>query len=514
MFLDARSLPNDTAIDTDLCIVGAGAAGITIARELAGQPYRIVLLESGGLEIDAPTQALYEGAVVGRAYDRLDAVRLRYFGGATNHWDGNAWPLSPIDFEPRPWIPHSGWPFDYTALEPYYRRAQILCELGPDGFDPATWSPRRTAAPPFEPAAFEQRISQTSPPTRFGERYRRDIETAANIDTYLHANATEFVRTAVRISEARCATLAGNEFKVTARAFVLACGGLENPRLLLSSTGRDYPAGLGNRHDRVGRFFMDHFHAVAGVALLNDRSMVDFYSETETEPPSRGFTALSDAAQAQHETTNLQLRVARGSPSGGVAALRGIARDARAGRWPDQFGERLAEVLGDVDDVARELGHRAGLGAVPRTIIAVTEQTPNPNSRVSLGIDRDALGMRRLQLDWRHSAIDKRSVRVALELFGRELGRLGLGRVRIDLDADDSAWTEPGWPGPHHMGTTRMHDDPRQGVVDRHGRVHETENLYVAGSSVFPTSGSSHPTLTIVALSLRLADHLNGVLRV
>ena len=515
MFLDARTLPSGTAIETDICVVGAGAAGISIARELSGQPHRIALIESGGFEPEEPTQQLYDGRSIGRDYQPLDAVRLRYFGGTTNHWAGNCWPLSPIDFEPRPWIEFSGWPFNRSALDPFYRRAQDVCELGRFDYEPEPWAAQRgIAGPDFDPALLVHRISQASPPTRFGPRYRRDLEQAPNVTTYLHANAVAFIRQSGTVAEARFATLTGRHFTVSARAFVLACGGLENPRLLLSSTGQGYERGLGNEFDLAGRFFMDHAHIVAALALLNEPATIAFYGEAETDPPTSGHTALAPATQRRLETANPQFRIAGRSPSPGINALSGLARDARSGRWPDRFGQRLRRVLGDVDGVVRELGHRGfGAGAVPRDVIAIAEQTPNPDSRVTLGPDCDPLGMRRIRLDWRANAQDKRSVRVAMQLFGQELGRLGLGRLRIDLDPDDTAWTERSWPGPHHMGTTRMHDDPRRGVVDRDCRVFGTENFYVAGSSVFPTSGSANPTLTVVALALRLADHLDRVLR-
>jgi choline dehydrogenase-like flavoprotein len=141
------------------------------------------------------------------------------------------------------------------------------------------------------------------------------------------------------------------------------------------------------------------------------------------------------------------------------------------------------------------------------------EQAPNPRSRVNLHHSkRDQLGLPATQLDWQLSDFDKFSIRRTAELIGIELGRAGLGRVRTDIDEDLSKFplVETAW---HHMGTTRMSENDRTGVVDSACRVHGLSNLYVAGSSVFPTGGRANPTLTIVALAIRLADHLKSVAR-
>jgi choline dehydrogenase-like flavoprotein len=141
------------------------------------------------------------------------------------------------------------------------------------------------------------------------------------------------------------------------------------------------------------------------------------------------------------------------------------------------------------------------------------EQAPNPESRIVLSAENDELGMPRANLRWKFTPIDKRSMRVYYELLGREMGRAGLGRVQIMdwlLDGDDTAWPNHLSGGWHHMGTARMHEDPRQGVVDANCRVHGIANLFVAGGAVYPTGGAVNPTLTVVAMALRLSDHLKN----
>jgi choline dehydrogenase-like flavoprotein len=143
----------------------------------------------------------------------------------------------------------------------------------------------------------------------------------------------------------------------------------------------------------------------------------------------------------------------------------------------------------------------------------VAEQAPNPDSRVVLSRERDALDCPRVALCWRTSPLDKRTAHRAREIFGEELWRAGAGRLQSSLEGEGKPWPARLRGARHHMGTTRMHSDPRRGVVDANCRVHGIANLYVAGSSVFPTSGAANPTLTIVALALRLAGHVNQVFR-
>ncbi|MGH7564021.1 MAG: FAD-dependent oxidoreductase, partial [Gemmatimonadota bacterium] len=258
MLIDARELPDATEIDSDVCIVGAGAAGITIARELAGTPLRVCLLESGGLEFDPEIQALYSGENVGFPYYDADKFRLRFFGGTTNHWQGVCRPLDPIDFEARDWVPGSGWPIGRADLEPYYARAQTICQLGPLDYRVSTW--RTEGAAPFAlPERWiESRVFQQSPPTRFGQTYRDEIRDAANVRAYLHANVIEIEADSPppSIRRMRLACLTGIRFTARARWYVLATGAVENARLLLASR-RDVPEGLGNVHGWVGRTFME-----------------------------------------------------------------------------------------------------------------------------------------------------------------------------------------------------------------------------------------------------------------
>ena len=522
MLRDARALEDGAQIECDLGIVGGGAAGITLARALAGGKVRLCLLESGGLEFEEPVQDLDKGANVGLPYFDLDVCRLRFFGGSTNHWAGRCRPLDELDFEARAWVPHSGWPLTRAELDPYYGQAQKICQLGAFDYTPGPWLDPGQAVLPFDPAKVLSRVWQYSPPTRFGEVYRSELGAAGNVDVLLHATVvdieaneagSEVLGLAVR-------TLEGKRLTVRARAYVLACGGLENPRLLLAAN-RQVKAGLGNQHDLVGRYFMEHPHCNAARALVADPALLSFYTFGQGGGHAQGLEVVgclnqSPERQRAEQLLNFDsLFTVDDVGDSGFAALRRIWSAAGRGQWPDHLAADLWQALIDIDDTASGLMGRLGLhayhpGTASFRMWCSAEAAPNPDSRVRLSDQRDALGMPRIALDWRLTEQDKRSLLAGYQAVAEELGRTGLGRLQIAdwLTAGDNSWSPTVEGGHHHLGTTRMSQDPAQGVVDPSSRVHGIANLYIAGSSVFPTSGSANPTLTIVALALRLAAHL------
>jgi choline dehydrogenase-like flavoprotein len=508
----------------DLCIIGAGAAGITLARAFLGTSTRLCLLESGGLEYDDDVQELYEGKNIGRPYFELDATRLRYFGGSTNHWAGRSTPLDELDFQHRPWVPHSGWPLTRADLDPYYKKAQPICNLGPYVYDERVWQSLDVKAPyPFDPAKLRVQFWQFSKPVaRFGEAFHDALAQADNITVVLHANVTNIGinQAGSKVERLDIASLAGQTGVVRARYFVLACGGLENPRLLLVSNSVER-AGVANRHDLVGRFFMEHPKGRAGdIVALDPYRLLDIYRKHFPPDSAPYWAAFHPGAALQRDKAILNSSLALyydPEPGSGAAALLEIRNAHRRGREIHDWGSKIWRVLKDLDVIAAGLYRRQIEGKAPIASPGVLyfrargEQAPNPQSRVTLTGERDALGLNRIALDWRLSDIDKRSIAVLTRTLGEEFGRLGLGRIRLaDWLAGDAAWPDDLVGGNHHMGTTRMADDPKQGVVNADGRVHENDNLYIAGSSVFPTGGWAPPTLTIVALALRLADHLKA----
>ncbi|MGO8917847.1 MAG: GMC oxidoreductase [Stellaceae bacterium] len=519
MFIDARTLPEAAALDADICIIGAGAAGITLARDLAGGGRRIMLLESGGLDFEVQTQRLCDGAVVGHAMAPLSVERLRYFGGSTNHWSGGCQPFEAQDFAARPYMPESGWPIGLNDLDPYYRRAQAICQLGAYTYDPQDWADE--LAGPLElaaGAALRSGLSQYSPPTRFGEVYRSDLAKAEGVAVHLHANVVDIKTndSASSVTGLHVACLDGRRFRATAKAYVLATGGIENPRLLLSANHVQKP-GLGNPQDLVGRYFMDHPYIPQAAVVAFDRKhpALAFYEVRQVRGTRvQGyFRPTSEAAQAAAlPNFGIGLRAGTLSESGSArASLRVIYESFAGGRWPDQLSYHMTQILHSVEGhLQEEYYHWTHSEPALYSTSYMCECPPDRDSRVTLGDDVDALGMRRVKIDWRLPPELEQNMVRAHELLARELGRLGIGRLRMnsrETGRDPMADLTNGY---HHMGTTRMHDDPRHGVVDADCRVHGIDNLFVAGSSVFPTYSFDNPTMTIVALALRLSDHLKS----
>jgi len=491
LFVDARTIPHGSLAEADVCIVGAGAAGITIARELAARPLRVALLESGWLEPDAATQSLYAGEIVERPYFALDASRSRYFGGTTNDWSGECRPLDPIDFEARDWVPHSGWPFGREELEPFYERARSICQLEPaDEVRPVALQGDRVCSHPLH----------LSPPTRFGAVYREQIAKASNVIAYLGANVvgldTGDPPTTVRAVRVAC--LAGNRFLVNARVFVLATGGVENARLLLLSNDVQ-PAGLGNTHDQVGRYFMEHLYLDRAATIVARPGAIDDAYTLGRRTGGRrvrGILGLAPEVQRAEGLTNFSA----------------VLDDES--RRPRELVRTMLAALRRRRILASRADERHATPRERRYVVKnAMEQAPNPDSRVVLSCERDRLGSPRVSLRWALSPIDKRTMHRAHEILDEELRRAGVGRLHTAQGRVDDPWPERLRGARHHMGTTRMHPDPRHGVVDASCRVHGIANLFVAGSSVFPTAGSANPTLSIVALALRLAEHLPRVLR-
>jgi choline dehydrogenase-like flavoprotein len=467
------------------------------------------------MDYDPETQELYEAQSIGQPSPDLTLSRLRFFGGTTNHWGGWCMPFDEIDFEARADLPYQGWPFLKTELDPWYRRAQEVCQLGPFDYRPETWgiSPG-VIPPPFSGPHFECKILQENP-LRFGPVYGPEVQRGSGITVYLHANVSHLDggETDSEVRHVSVKTLAGNEFTVRARYYILAAGGIENARLLLASGRADGP-GLGNAHDLVGRFFMVHLVYSGGTIVPSDPHTNFDFRTAGLVGGNRfvSFIGLTASSMRLLHLPNIRFFWDyQFSPViAGVKALKRLM----GGEGPGgSILSDLGAVIGDLDGVSsfvvRKMLFGEGVPIEALPLVCNWEQEPNPDSRVFLGSERDRIGMREIVVDWQLTEQDKRSAATALQLLGTEIGRTGFGRLRSSLTADAP------WPGPehfygdeHHMGTTRMHRDPTLGVVDENCRVHSVANLYVAGSSVFPTGSASNPTLTIVALALRLADHL------
>ncbi len=549
MIEDAQDLPDGTPLSAQICVVGAGAAGISLALALADERVEVLLLESGGTREERATQTLYQGSVAdARLHSPPDRYRQRRFGGSTTIWGGRCMPFDAIDFETRDYLPNSGWPIRYEDLLPHYPQANLLCEAGEyryrveEAFDPAP----RPMIDGFRGDHFTtDSLERFSCPTDFGRRYGARLRRAAHIRVLMHANVTaiQLDATGERVRTASVRTLKGKRFSVTARHFVIATGGLEVPRLLLAS--RDvHPNGIGNRHDLVGRYYMCHLAGTVGRLAFHGplQSVWNGYDITPEGIYCRRRLALTAVAQRAQGIGNFIARLHHPritDPEHRNAVLSALYLAKFL--IPYEYGKRLhGEERADLRTWAAHLrnvvtGPLDALGFAwhllkerrlaerkfPSIIIKPkanlysldfhAEQQPNASSRVTLEPRLDALGVPRLKIDWRYCEADVLTVSRALALLAEDLKNSGVGRFSYDPDGLEAEMTRYGAYGGHHIGTARMGNDPRSSVVDADCRVHGVNNLYIASAAVFPTSSQANPTLTVVALALRLAKTLGRV---
>ncbi len=527
MLIDARTLPHKTSLDAQICIVGAGVAGITLALALAARGSDVCVLEGGGLKFSAASQNLYAGETEGLDYDLL-TTRTRFLGGSSNCWGGWCHPFSETDFAPRDWVADSGWPFGFEELEAHYPRAAEILQLGPLQ-DDAAWLTRIAGSDarffPFDPKVLTNVVSNLSPPTRFGSVYRDQLTAAPNLRVLLHANAVR-IDTDETAAEARgvaIRTLVGTSLDIRARRIVLAAGGIENARLLLLSR-EVASSGLGNRHDLVGRYFMDHPRIrTARLNLKDPAAFSHIYDATFYHTNAaylvdgtRAGACVSIAPEIQRAEGLLQCHTGLNASYFGEdhAAIEDAKRLYKAFTRVNHAPVDAATVKSVISGLPSVAAAFTGRLTRFRGLVhyykleSVIEPEPNRENRVTLSHERDAFGLNRVKLEWRVGDLERRSHRRGLQLFKQQIEANDLGTVELDETEWEERWPRGVLSTWHHMGTTRMHVDPRRGVVDTSGRVHGMHNLYVAGSSVFPTGGGSPPTLTIVALALRLADHL------
>ena len=505
MEFDARTAGPHSRLAADLCIIGAGPAGLALAHaaELAG--LETVLLESGGAGSDEDTQALNAGATTGDPYQELSLCRFRSVGGTAAIW--NTWfegrhcakyvPLDAIDFEPRAWIPWSGWPFPRSELDRYYLRAAQLCNGSPMDFAVAPWNTAGYPYVEFGPGSLQSCIYHYGRADRFTRTLPAELVASARVTLVRGATVTELVREGTehrqRVTRARWSSLQGARGEVSASRFVLAAGGIENARMLL--------LWLGER-TWLGRGFMEH--PVDSSLLIHAdhaalRELNGFYTHRSTREgfPVRGRVGFSLELQHSEKLGNASIHF---RPDEEPELLKASALLPAARRLVPFRG--LRRLIGNtIRAVARA---RKPAGDVRYRIFIDLEQFPDPENRVALADERDRFGLRRATLHWRFREADQRNQLRVREVAMRELAKAGAGRIVID----PSQHIDP--KHHHHAGTTRIHPDPELGVVDEQLRIHGVENLYVVGSSVFPTAGFANPTLTIVALSLRLADHLSA----
>ena len=575
--LDLDTLPTGQTLHADLVIVGGGPAGLTIAREFFGTTTQVIVIESGGREETAEHAAMnrveFAGTYSDLQIERRVAghgslapswsheaqpygVRARVLGGASQLWAGKSATYDGMDFARRGWVPHSGWPIDREALDPYYERAATVLNLGPNIYDERLWEV--IGSPPPEPAfgpeltrAFFWQFARSRTDAFDAMRFGSDFlsHQANNVRLLLHATATgiETDSEGTHVEAVRVASLGGAAARVIAPRFVLAASGIENARLMLASNA-DRPEGIGNAHDVVGRYLLDHpatqvahFDRPAANAIVRrfgfqgveHRGRVHMYMHglalapelqeqegllnaalfmLEEHAPDDPLLALKRLLRRDHSNFAGDLMTILKSP---LPVAKGLGIKAfQSDRVPEKIKTALINwVVRWVPDFAvRETLHRGVqyklLGV---RVEGITEQLPDPANRVTLSEKRDPLGVPLARIHWAVDDIARRSLARLGELMAAECARTGLPVPELPAWITERRLQDaPVIDMAHTLGTTRMADDPREGVVDSDCRVHGIDNLFIAGGSVIPTSGHANPTLTILALAIRLADHLKA----
>lgn len=462
MFIFSDSVAKNSTLSADVCVIGSGAASLAFLQKFLDSKSRICVLESGNFEQADNPDPLYQFEPTGLPI--APDSRVRVFGGTTALWAG-CWKWhDAIDFSKRDWVPHSGWPIRREDIEPYYQQASRLLQAPYPQVDGESGFLRGS---PIEQTAF---VYQSRDRRHWGETFRNVIEASPTITVFLDAHVVGIGGSRRGVTEIQVRTAGGNAFTVNPYAAVLAAGGIENARLLLMSD-------IGNERGQVGRYYMDHPKGKVGtVEAYKPIDLSDYWDARTPAGRVRVGFRLSDETQERHRILNshifLEPLPARSLASKIVPAL------ARSKKSP---------------------------------VIAVRnylEQIPVASNRVYLGERRDSFGCPIAKIDWSISELDKRTIKVFHGLLQKELQRLGIGELNSAL-LDDGA---PDFPitqdASHHMGTTRMGEDPATSVVNTNCKVHGGDNLFVAGSSVFTTSGYANPTATIAALALRLGDYV------
>jgi choline dehydrogenase-like flavoprotein len=503
LILDFDQLRDDQPLEADVCIVGAGAAGITLALELSDGRHRILVLESGGERPEPDVRQLGEIECADELIRRsLHEGRARVFGGTTTLWAGQVMPLDENDFERRDWVSASGWPFVRGTLEPYYRRADRILGLEPISYDEDAWPARSRRPPRLDPAKLRFRYSRFSPKPDLARAHRARLANARALTVLLHASAVKVETTAdgSSIERVELRSLSGKSAFAAARLYVLCCGAVDTARLLLVS-------GVGN--DLVGRYFQEHVHVKLPVTPVARRKFQAMFNTRHVQG-ARYYPKLAASRELQrrHRLLNVGGDVCYElNPDSALESAKLVVRALRRPELRPRLPKAAANLAARPHELFGAAYRRFALknklseGGGPIFFCVQCESPPDPDNRVTLHREIDALGMPRALVHWRISELERRSVEVFSRTLADEFSGHGLGEIDLSSISNYAA-------GFHHLGTTRMHDDPSLGAVDGHCRLHGMRNLYVGSGSVFPAGGYSNPTLTIMALCVRLADRL------
>lgn len=549
-------LPNNASGETlhaDVCIIGGGPAAISVALKLINTSASVLLLVGGSPTHESAADQDLNRGIIARpgSHESLVENRRRVFGGASSAWGGRCIPFDPLDFKSRSWIPFSGWPFSYKDMEPFYREALTLCRAGSYDFDSRSVFPQKSPAiiPGLASADLEDwQLERWSPPINFSQEFQEQMKQAPNVRVFLNTHVLELVSSRREQVDLAKAISINTRFDVHAQTFVLATGGIENPRVLLASRSNQHPFGIGNDRDLVGRFYQAHPHGTFASLSPSNRKEINYEYERDSEGVyCRRRWSIPEATQQRLGINNIIFFLDRTTAAQGhrdaIFSSVFLAKTAKSILRVHGTLERWARLRSMAPDIRQHLGVilSDGFTSIPRLLQLVraridkkrrlpsvlpsvqskylglyyqAEQVPNRDSRITLSPDTfDDHGVPRVVVNLAFTEQDIRTIIEAHRIFVQQYSAAGAGEILYDeeqlavyvrqrfLEFNSAA---------HHLGTTRIATRPEDGVVDEDCRVHGLSNLYVAGSSTFPTGGHANPTLTIVALALRLGDHLSA----
>ncbi|QOZ32699.1 GMC oxidoreductase [Bradyrhizobium sp. CCBAU 53421] len=554
MFIDGRRIPAGSTLHTEVCIIGGGPAGIVIARELLGTPLSVIIVESGGWRPNKLTQGLNAAELASDSrHPPPEMYRERRFGGSSTIWGGRCVPLTRNDFGPRSHVANSGWPISYDELLPYYSKALTYCDAGEFAFDADCLDVPGPLIDGLATREITIGLERFSPPTDFGRRFKSDLIGSPKQRILLESTCIRLLsyEPGRSVEAAECSTVGGNNFRICAKYFVVAAGGLESVRLLAASSDR-FPAGLANSSGALGRYYMSHLEGTLGqLQVAAGRTATWNFSKTRDGVYAKHHIRLSDEVQRRCQLRNMVFRLHHANPidpqhGDPVLSLMYIAKKFvlpeyrrkittvelesldRLPKGSALLAHHLSNVAKNPWPLIRFLGSwvykrhfryrripyvalYSKHGAYPLDYNA--EQTPLYDSCLSLLHDKDRFGVPKLRIDWRVCPDDMASIAASYRQMQRILAETNVATIIYDDDGLNQNVKQTIAVGGHHIGTARMSDDPKRGVVNPQCRTHDVENLYIAGSAVFPTSGYANPTLTIVALAVRIADQLKADMR-
>jgi choline dehydrogenase-like flavoprotein len=516
MIRDLEAELPTTPQSTDVCIVGAGAAGILLALDLARQGRHVTLLEGGGRDIEEPSQEPYASEVVGQPHRGIHVGRFRAHGGTTRRWGGQILELDDIDFAQRDWIPGSGWPLTRQQLAPFYQRAlQLEGVAGSIPDDTAVWRALSQTPPVFP--QFEPFFTRWCPDPDFTRLHRTALETNPRIEIWLHANAVSLTLEGERVHQVNVRTLDGRAASFTAAHFVFCLGAIESSRFFLQPRDGQLPW---NHSGLLGKHFHDHIDCNA--ARIEPLSPAHFHALFDNVF-LRGYKyhpklKLSPTAQQEQQTLHTAATMNFLSDiDETLIALKSTAKKMLRGRIAEVSAAELRQFAAEFPLLLRQsfryaVQHRAYNPPDAAVHLRVhCEQEPLSSSSITLSPDRDRLGLLRTRLDWRISDHELASVQAFVAQAAKSLSGVARITPHAALREGGDALRAICNDSNHHMGGMRMDASPTRGVVTPDLRLHGTANCYICSAAVFPTSGFSNPTHTVLALAMRLADHLAQV---